>query len=992
MKKNEKDDSETSRLLGGQNASRHVQLETDSVPDVVTYGSATDEHTEQVVSDTETPAEEEGFSCRRASKRQILSFICVASLNFSGYCYYSVIAPFFPDEAIKRGASQTVVGLIFGCFAVVNFLGGLVFGKYLTAIGSRFMLTSGVFVGGSCSVLFGLLEYTEGTTFIVFCFAIRSIEALGVAGFQTAGTAILTHAFPNNVATVMGSLEIFTGLGLMAGPPIGGVLYDLGGFKTPFMTMGGLLLCCCVFVTVLIPPQPDEQEGKTDVPLLSFFKIPAFLIACGLAIMVACMLDYIDPVLQPYLIKEFKTSPVRIGLMYLLWAAIYSVLAPAWGRLADKKKWVPIMVPLGMLVTSVGTLILGPSPLLTDYVHILPKTEWVNTVGLAVIAVSVGASLTPIVNIMLWAASDAGMESNFALYGVVSGVMNAFFAIGDLVGPLGSSALSQRFGFPWASTAFGGLVLFYVCNLSRYRNKMLIVVVFYSYNGCLKTRRSLHNSIMEVKKDDCETSRLLDGQNGSRHVQLKIDSVPDVITYGSLTDEHTEQVVSDSDTETPKKEEGFSCGNASKRQILSFICVAFLNFAGMSCQAIIAPFFPNEALRRGASQTTVGFVFGCFSGVQFLGGLVFGKFITTVGSRFVLISGVFVAGSCSLLFGFLEYMEGATFIAFCFAIRTMEALGVSAQITAATTILTHEFPNNVAKVMGILEIFTGLGMMTGPPIGGVLYNLGGFKLPFFTVGGMMLCCCAVLAVLVPTQVDEQEEGKVVSLLSLLKIPTVIMACGVTVVLFCTVQYLYPVFQPYVTKEFNVTPAQVGLYFLLFASVYAVCAPVWGWLADKKKYVRIMMILGLLVLSAGALLIGPSPLLTDYLTLLPKTMWMNIIGMVVLALSVGLVSAPLFNVMLWAASDAGMEIDFATYGLVSGIFGAFMSMGTFIGPTVSSALVEKFGLPWASTAFSGFILFSMLLVLTFTICESVCKRCRAGPLTEEEVQGLVLTSP
>ncbi|XP_066287004.1 MFS-type transporter SLC18B1-like isoform X3 [Branchiostoma lanceolatum] len=471
-----------------------------------------------------------------------------------------------------------------------------------------------------------------------------------------------------------------------------------------------------------------------------------------------------------------------------------------------------------------------------------------------------------------------------------------------------------------------------------------------------------HSGVMVVKKDDSETSRLLDGQNVSRHVRLKADSAPYVGTYGRVTDEHmtcTLEVVND--TESCKTDEGFSCGKLSKRQILSFLCVGFLNFAGMSCEAIIAPFFPIEALRRGASQTTVGFVFGCFSAVQFLGGLVFGKFITTVGSRFVLIGGTFVAGSCSLLFGFLEYMEGATFIAFCFAIRTMEALGVSAQMTAATTILTHEFPNNVAKVMGVLEIFSGLGMMTAPPIGGVLYNvsnqLGGFKLPFFTVGGMMLCCCAVLAVLVPTQVDEQEEGKVVSLLSLLKIPTVIMACGVTVVLFCTVQYLYPVFQPYVTKE---------------------------------KYVRIMMILGLLVLSAGALLIGPSPLLTDYLTLLPKTMWMNIIGMVVLALSVGLVSAPLFNVMLWAASDTGMEIDFATYGLVSGIFGAFMSMGTFIGPTVSSALVEKFGLPWASTAFSGFILFSMLLVLTFTICESVCKRCRAGPLTEEEVQGLVLT--
>ncbi|KAI8508605.1 hypothetical protein Bbelb_137040 [Branchiostoma belcheri] len=873
-----KDDSETAHLLDGQNTSRHVQLDTDRVPEVVTYGGVTDEQTTEAGTNTETPAEQEGFSCRRASKRQLLSFVCIALLNFCGFCYYSVIAPFFPDE--------------------------------ITTIGSRFMLTSGVFVAGSCSVLFGLLEYMDGAPFIVFCFAIRSVEALGVAAFQTAGTAILTHAFPNNVATVMGTLEIFTGLGLMAGPPIGGVLYDLGGFKTPFITMGLLLLCCCVFVTILVPPQPDEQEGKTDVNMLFFFKIPAVPIACGLAIVVACMLDYIDPVLQPYLINQFHTSPVHIGLMFLLWAALYAVLAPGWGWLADKRKCVPIMVPLGMVVTAVGTLLLGPSPLLTDYANILPKAQWVNIVGLAVIGASCGAFMAPIVNMMLWAASDAGMENNFAMYGLVSGVMSAFFAIGDLLGPLGSSALADRFGFPWTSTAFGGLVVFY----------MLVIVAFYIYDGCHATRRvhhvnstdgrgkvqgvtsaaPVHDRNMEPDQDDSESARLLHGQNAARHVQLDTHRVPEVVTYGNVTDKCPE-LISNDDTEIAKEENGFSCAKTSKRQIVTFLCVAFLNFSGMACSAIITPFFPDEALRRGASQTTVGFVFGCFSAVQFLGGLVFGKFITRIGSRFMLISGVFVGGSCSFLFGLLEYMEGTTFIAFCFAIRIMEALGVSAHETASTTILTHEFPNNVAKVMGTLEIFVGLGMMAGPPIGGVLYNLGGFKLPFFAVGGLMFGCCAVLAALIPTQIDDEQGGKKdVSLLDFLKIPSVILACEITVVGYVVINYLEPVIQPYLAKEFSVTPPQVGLLFLLLASVYAVCAPVWGWLADKKNVVRTMMALGLLVLSVGALLVGPSPLLTDYLNILPKKLWVNILGIVVIALSIGAVITPIFNVMLWGA--------------------------------------------------------------------------------------------
>lgn len=36
-------------------------------------------------------------------------------------------------QAVKKGASQTVVGLIFGCYAICNLIGSLVLGRYVSS-------------------------------------------------------------------------------------------------------------------------------------------------------------------------------------------------------------------------------------------------------------------------------------------------------------------------------------------------------------------------------------------------------------------------------------------------------------------------------------------------------------------------------------------------------------------------------------------------------------------------------------------------------------------------------------------------------------------------------------------------------------------------------------------------------------------------------------------------------------------------------------------
>lgn len=65
------------------------------------------------------------------------------------------------------------------------------------------------------------------TLFVVFCFLVRVTLAIGCTASATASFAIMATTFPDNIATVFGILETFTGVGLMIGPAIGGVLFEV---------------------------------------------------------------------------------------------------------------------------------------------------------------------------------------------------------------------------------------------------------------------------------------------------------------------------------------------------------------------------------------------------------------------------------------------------------------------------------------------------------------------------------------------------------------------------------------------------------------------------------------------------------------------------------------------------------------------------------------------------------------------------------------------
>ena len=94
-------------------------------------------------------------------------------------------------------------------------------------LGIRFLFVSGILLSSGSEILFGFLDdCPNGIIYFVMCVLCRSVTGVGAS--MGMSYAIVGHYFPSKISSIVAMLEVFNGLGLMVGPVIGGVLFQLG--------------------------------------------------------------------------------------------------------------------------------------------------------------------------------------------------------------------------------------------------------------------------------------------------------------------------------------------------------------------------------------------------------------------------------------------------------------------------------------------------------------------------------------------------------------------------------------------------------------------------------------------------------------------------------------------------------------------------------------------------------------------------------------------
>lgn len=399
------------------------------------------------------------------SKRQLLTLVVFSIADFCNAICVSLQAPFYPKEAEKKGATATEYGLVFGVFELIVFLISPFYGKHLNRIGPKCLFNGGIFTTGICAILFGFLDKVHGHyPFIVLSFLIRIIEAMGNAAFLTASFAIIAKEFPDNVATTFASLETFFGLGLIVGPTVGGALYEIGGYTTPFVVLGTALFLSAIMTWFVLPDHAEhELDSKTGASLSQVLQIPGVLLAAASIIVTSMSIGFLSATLEPHL-RQFFLSPMVLGLMFVINGGTYALTAPCWGWLCDKKLLPKLATLMGCILLVVGFSLIGPAP----YIPI-ESTLWVTVLGLMIHGLGIAACLVASFTDALRTAISHGFQNNLETYGLISGLWTSTFALGAFIGPSVAGVLYDTWGFNKGSvfivalsTVLGAIVLAFI--------------------------------------------------------------------------------------------------------------------------------------------------------------------------------------------------------------------------------------------------------------------------------------------------------------------------------------------------------------------------------------------------------------------------------------------------------------------------------------------------------------------------------------------------
>ena len=370
---------------------------------------------------------------------------------------------FMNGEAQVKGCGEAWIGVYGAVLGGASLIACLLATPILSFVGPTELIYFGLIVTVMSTVPQGLGRLIGAGTpedpgtncvgFSTYQIVLRLFEGLAVGLNAVAVETVAYRIFPmSEVGTAVGMAAGIRGLGAAAGPPLGGILYQVGGLPLPFVTMGvvllvGLVLLMCLFrfgygdITAVETKQATMQEVLRVPDFLKFLVI--FVCSEGSYLTLDVLMQgWLGE--EPYayeMTKQNLVSFVSVGT-FALCAGFVSPLTTLIGN-------VPTMI--------IGQVIAGFFFALVGFPNVMYPGEQ-PTFGFACLAVcgtSVGISMSIIASLPfgVYALDQAGFPQHVVGLPVAVVTVMAISLAGLVLQPIVTAlkAAGGAYGTSWAS-------------------------------------------------------------------------------------------------------------------------------------------------------------------------------------------------------------------------------------------------------------------------------------------------------------------------------------------------------------------------------------------------------------------------------------------------------------------------------------------------------------------------------------------------------------
>ncbi|CAH1641990.1 unnamed protein product [Spodoptera littoralis] len=333
------------------------------------------------------------------------------------------------EERHQELIHETVaVGVMFASKALVQLLANPFVGPLTHKIGYSIPMFTGFIL-----MFLSTLIFAFGRSYSVL-FIARALQGIGSSCSSVSGMGMLAERYPddkergNAMGIALGGLA----LGVLIGPPFGGLMYEFVGKTAPFLMLSALALGDGLLQLMILQPGVVRQESEPP-SLKALVSDPYILIAAGAITFANVGIAMLEPSLPIWMADTMEARRWQQGVAFLPASICYLIGTNLFGPLGHKMgRW---------LAACSGLIIIGLCLILIPMARKLEHLIIPNA-GLGFAIGMVDSSMMPELGFLV----DI---RHAAVYGSVYAIGDTAFCLGYAVGPALSGALMNSIGFEW---------------------------------------------------------------------------------------------------------------------------------------------------------------------------------------------------------------------------------------------------------------------------------------------------------------------------------------------------------------------------------------------------------------------------------------------------------------------------------------------------------------------------------------------------------------